>query len=84
MGCRLKAPRDPREAALFFDGYRQVEIDPDALVYNRYERLIEDIGEFGKSVFLDPSLGEQARASEIELLMSFFVPGGDIDRVETV
>ncbi len=75
---------EPREESLFFEGYGPAEIDPVALVYYRYERIVEDLGEIGKSIFLDPRLGEQARGEEVELAMSFFVPGGDIDRAETV
>lgn len=84
VGSKIARAVEPREEALFFEGYGRVEIDPDALVYYRYERVIEDIGEIGKSVFLDPSLGEQARAEEAELAMSFFAPGGAIDCAETV
>ncbi len=84
VGSKIARAVEPRQEALFFEGYGQIEIAPDALVYYRYERIIEDIGEFGKSVFLDPSLGERARAEEAELAMSFFAPGGDIDCAETV
>ena len=84
VGSKIARAVEPREEALFFRGYGTVEIDPDALGYYRYERIIEDIGEFGKSVFLDPNLSERSRAEEVELTMSFFEPGGDIDRAETV
>lgn len=84
VGSKIARSVEPREEALFFEGYGPVEIDPDALVYYRYERIIEDVGEIGKGVFLDPSLGEKARAAETDLLMSFFASGGDIDRAETV
>ncbi len=84
VGSKIARAVEPREEVLFFEGYGPVEIDPAALVYYRYERIIEDIGEIGKSVFLDPGLGEQARAEEAELAMSFFAPGGIIETVEMV
>jgi spectinomycin phosphotransferase len=84
IGSKIARPLNPREGAIFFEGYGPVEIDPDALIYARYERIIEDIGEDAKSVFLDPRLGEEMRENEADLAMSFFTPGGDIDRAETV
>lgn len=84
VGSRIARAVEPREEELFFEGYGPVEIDPEALIYYRYERIIEDLGEFGKSVFLDPNLDERAREEEAELIMSFFAPGGMIELAETV
>lgn len=84
VGSRIARPVEPRQEDLFFAGYGPTEIDPDALAYYRYERIGEDLGEFGKSVFLNPRLSEEARAIEADLAASFFAPGGDIDRAEVI
>ena len=84
VGSRIARAVEPQEEGWFFEGYGVVEIDPDALVYYRYERIIEVLGEFGQSVFLAPDLGEEVRMGEAELAMSFFAPGGDIGRAERV
>ena len=83
VGSKIARAVKPREEALFFEGYGPVGIDPDAIVYYRYERIVEDIGEIGKGVFLNPGLGEQARAEEADLAMSFFAPGGMVESAET-
>jgi spectinomycin phosphotransferase len=84
VGSRIARVVEPQEETWFFEGYEAVEIDPDALVYYRYERIVEDLGEFGHSVFLAPDLGDEVRMGEAELAMSFVAPGKDIDRAETV
>jgi len=84
VGSRIARDVLPREEVLFFAGYGPVAIDTDALIYYRYERSIEDIGEFGKSVFLDARLSEERRAEEAALLMGYFAPGGFLEPVETV
>jgi spectinomycin phosphotransferase len=84
VGSRIARPVEPRQEDLFFAGYGPTEIDPTALAYYRYERIVEDLGEFGKSVFLNPHMSEEARAIEADLARSLFVPGGDIERAETV
>jgi spectinomycin phosphotransferase len=84
VGSKIARAVEPREEGLFFEGYGPVEIDPEALIYYRYERIIEDIGEIGRSVFLDPGLDERAREEEAGVAMSFFAPGGMVDLAETV
>jgi spectinomycin phosphotransferase len=84
VGSKIARAVEPREEELFFEGYGPVEIDPEALIYFRYERVIEDFGEFGKSVLFAPGLGEHTRAEEAELVMNFFRPGGIVETIETV
>lgn len=84
VGSTIARAVTPREEELFFAGYGPVEIDPEALIYYRYERIVEDLGEIGRSVMLDPKPSDQLRTDESWLARSFFAPGGDIDRAETV
>ena len=72
----------PHEEAWFFEGYGNVKVDSDAIVYYRYERILEDIGEFARSVFGDPAIPEASRQSQVALVESFFEPGGILDTAE--
>lgn len=84
IGSRIARKVEPWEEEWFFEGCGPVQIDPSALVYYRYERIIEDLGEIGRSVFLGPHMSEPAQAAAISLATGFFAPGGDIDRAESV
>lgn len=82
---RARIARDvaPHEEAWFFEGYGEVDVDSDAIVYYRYERILEDIGEFGRSVFGDPAIPEASRESQVALVESFFAPGDIIESAES-
>jgi len=84
IGSRIARAVEPHEEAWFFEGYGGVEVVREAIVYYRYERILEDIGEFGLSVFGDPALPESSRESQVELAESFFAPGGIVETVERV
>lgn len=84
IGSRIARTVEPEDEAAFFAGYGPVTIDPEALNYYRYERIIEDLGEFGKSVFINPRFSEEVREEEAALGRSFFEPDGDLARAETV
>jgi spectinomycin phosphotransferase len=70
--------RDPREEALFYQGYNPAEIDPDALAYYRYERILEDIAVEGKQILLSLEEGEN-RAQELRFFKSSFSPGHEVE-----
>ena len=84
VGSRIAREVTPHEEDLFFTGYGPIEIDPDALAYFRYERVIEDLGEFAKDVFLRPSLSTEVRSEAADFVEAFFAPGGDLDRAEVI
>jgi spectinomycin phosphotransferase len=67
------------EEALFFQGYGQAEIDPVALAYYRYERIVEDIAVYCQQIFLTTQGGED-REQSFRYVQSNFLPDGTIDR----
>ena len=84
VGSRVARRVGTHEEDRFFAGYGPVEIDPGALIYYRYERIIQDLGEFGQSIFLASDLSDAARQAEADLATAMIVPGGDIDRAEVL
>lgn len=84
IGSRIARAVAPREESWFFEGYGEVDVNLEAIVYFRYERIIEDIGEFARSVFHDPTIPEASRDPQVALVESFFEPGGIVETVEDV
>ncbi|MCA1572749.1 MAG: aminoglycoside phosphotransferase family protein, partial [Chloroflexi bacterium] len=82
IGSRIARRVEPHEEAWFFAGYGEVEVDHEAIVYYRHERILEDIGEAGRSVYVDHAVPETSRAAEVDMVESFFAPGADVDTVE--
>jgi spectinomycin phosphotransferase len=66
------------EQALFFQGYGPTRIDPIALAYYRYERILEDIAVFCEQIFLADKGGED-RNQALEYLESNFLPNGVLE-----
>ena len=79
IGSKIARSVEPHEEALFFQGYGSAEINLTALAYYRYERVIEDIGEMGRSVFWKDDLSELAKSAEATLLRRQFVPGSMVE-----
>jgi spectinomycin phosphotransferase len=68
----------PREEALFYQGYGSAEIDPVALAYYRYERIIEDIAVYCEQLLLTDE-GGRDREQSLEYLRSNFAPNNTIE-----
>jgi spectinomycin phosphotransferase len=66
------------EETLFYQGYGQTQVDPTALAYYRYERIIEDIAVYCEQLFLTDE-GGQDREQSLHYLTSNFLPNGTID-----
>jgi spectinomycin phosphotransferase len=68
-----------REEQLFFDGYGKVEINQLALAYYRYEWCVQEIGDFGKRVFVTEGSGESTKQDSVEGFIKLFSQGGVIE-----
>ncbi len=66
------------EEALFYPGYGQTEVDPRALAYYRYERIVQDIAEFCAQLLLTDEGGDD-REQALRYVMANFMPGGTIE-----
>ncbi len=64
--------------ALFFQGYGKTEIDPLAMAYYRYARLVEDFGGFAEEVFFMETTPE-AKEIAIRWFIAQFAPDGLVE-----
>ena len=67
-----------REERLFYLGYGPEAIRQPALAYYRYERVIQDIAEFCKQIFLTTTGGAD-RAQSYQYLVSSFAPASVVE-----
>jgi spectinomycin phosphotransferase len=70
--------RDAREGALFYQGYGRTEVDPVALAYYRYERIVEDIAAFCEQLLLTDEGGAD-REQSLRYLVGSFLPGSVVE-----
>jgi spectinomycin phosphotransferase len=62
------------EETLFYRGYGPTQIDPVALAYYRYERIVQDMALFCEQIVSTPEGGED-RAQALRYLTANFLPG---------
>ena len=67
------------EESLFYKGYGQTKINQDVLAYYRFERIIQDIGDYCEYIFLSDEGGDD-RMQCFEHLQPVFLPNGAIER----
>ena len=65
--------KSAQEESLFYQGYGQTAVDPLALAYYRYERIVEDIAEYCERLLLSDDGGED-RAVGLSKFRSQFEP----------
>lgn len=64
---------DVRDEALFYQGYRPTQIDPIAIAYYRYERIVADVAAYGEQIF-GVRGSEEDREEGLHQLMGQFLP----------
>jgi spectinomycin phosphotransferase len=72
---------NPRELALFYQGYGSAEINRQALAYYRYERVIQDLAVGCEMIFSSDEGGDN-REQEYGYFVSNFLPGHEIELAE--
>lgn len=78
-GGQFANRRTPEEEErLFYRGYGPTTVDPAALAYYRYERIVDDIAVFCEQLLLSDEGGAD-RAQSLRYLESNFLPGNTIE-----
>ena len=70
--------KNEREEAMFYQGYGKADINPSALAYYRYERIIEDLVVICEQLLLTDEGGAD-RERSLGWFRSNFEPGSTID-----
>jgi spectinomycin phosphotransferase len=76
IGSQIARDVLPHEERWFFSGYGLVDTDPDALVLFRYERVIEDLVEFGRELLASTDLENPDTVFALRIIETFFAPDG--------
>ena len=63
---------------LFYQGYGRTEIDPVALAYYRYERIVQDAAEFCKHIF-ETTRSVEDREQGLQFFIDSFLPDNAVD-----
>jgi spectinomycin phosphotransferase len=64
---------------LFFQGYGKTEVDDLTLAYYCYERIMEDVAEFAKHIWLTGA-SDESKQDAMGWFMVQFEPGSDLDK----
>jgi len=71
---------DPQEEVLFYKGYGTTDINREILAYYRYERIVQDIGEYAQAFLLPNSANTHNDRPEMyKQFISMFDPQGVVD-----
>ena len=80
IGCGLggKSLSPIQEEVFFYEGYGQTFIDPVAMAYYRYERVIEDFAVCIEHIFSTENVDED-RQQSMRIIKSYFLPHSPLD-----
>lgn len=69
---------NPSEEGFFYKGYGETEVNWIIMAYYRYERIVEDIAEYGNELLLNIA-STNDRSESYRHFTDIFVPGGVLD-----
>lgn len=79
VGSVIGVPVQQHEEQWFFEGYGQPAIDYKALAYYRYERVMQDLGDYAQRVLLRRDAPPAFKQAALQSLRSRFLAGNIIE-----